>query len=82
MKMIIKKTYIQKPVKEEIKTKQILREIEIFKLIGKGYELRYRPDQPRDDHGRWVSEGGSVNLTDNANNGTIYTEGLFCYGDY
>ena len=28
------------------------------------YENKYRPDQARDDHGRWVDEGGGDSTSD------------------
>ena len=38
-------------------------------------EFRYSPDQPRDDHGRFTTVGGSgdLGLTENENSGTMNT---------
>lgn len=32
-------------------------------ILRRQYSRKYRPDQPRDDHGRWVDEGGPTDIS-------------------
>ena len=59
------------------KMQAIKAEIEVMKLKWRwlDLELRYSDDQPRDDHGRWTSGGGSgAGLTSGGDGGTIEGE--------
>jgi hypothetical protein len=71
-KHIVRKSCLQPEYRIKLENEYRLREIELLKLKCRYIELRYREDQPQDDHGRWVSEGGgSAGLTEGGASGKI-----------
>ncbi len=66
--MKIRKTYIYEPSAPAYMVSKI-KEIEILRLKFRYIEVRYREDQARDEHGRFIDEGGSsASSSDNGGN--------------
>lgn len=60
--MIVKKTHIE----------TVPYRVHKIGHVCSAQELRYSPDQPRDNHGRWTAEGGtSAGLTSDSGSGTM-----------